>query len=438
MVKEHYLLLFEEIKKVCTEANIPFFVSGELANTLSGDFFAEFYHDASIMVFAKDIRKLMHELGNKNNRELESLATNKRFPGFYIRYMDTTTLCLDYMEPNNCYDMNCIGINIEIICNTGIGNFKEELLNKIKKAWVRKTRNEYLIGKTDLNFKNRFKQKLIGVFFFIFGTPGNMRRLFFSWLDCGSPNSKSVDVALNNGTFVRFDRNIFNSVTLVEVDKCVLPFVSKRKEFVNDLNYRKNPTCRIITSNTVCWDKYNALLKCNDVNLKRIRTRYKKNVTWRKTKFAKFRGQRSYYYNLLFCTQDRFIFQNKFNDETKRDILAYYANKEFVNLKNILCDYLGKIKEYQKYNIGLCFDKDIFIIAIHLLIIEAKENSNRKEEYIKKCKKISRIIDCVPVYHFDDLDKSKVGIRQDIDVLNKIKQDVSVFVEKLYDIVWEE
>lgn len=137
--------LLREIKDVCEAEQIRYFVSGELAlcENRNKEIKDEF-NNGTVAVFAGDIKRLAAVLKKRKDRKVEDLSNNSKFPGFYVRYMDTSTTLINFSEKAFTYETNSMGINIEIICGSSHDTIRGKVLSVLKKAWCQENTAYYI------------------------------------------------------------------------------------------------------------------------------------------------------------------------------------------------------------------------------------------------------------------------------------------------------
>lgn len=434
-MKNKIISLLKEIKIVCETQNIDFFISGELAlctyrkEPLKPDF-----NDATVLIFAKDVERLKKGLKKLPNRRIEDLTNNRNFPGYYLRYMDESTTLVNCDDSTFNYDTNSIGIDIEVICGCINRRFKDRLLNLIKRIWCRCHRAEYLNKYVDK--RTTIKIALIKFLFVIIGTSSIMRRLFDLWTKMGTVKSNSVEIARNNGDIVTMNASVFNSKEYLIIEGERYPFVASLKLFVSKLyhgRFKRKPRKNEIFSEKITWEQYKRILDEKKIVLRAVQKKQKIYMVWKKRVYEPLRKKRSFYYNLLFCSEDRMKYYKEYNADKKLYILELYLQQDYDQLKEEMKEYLQALKDYAKKEIGFCFDREIFEIAMHLLIIEAKTDADRVADYDVSCKKVLKIIQNVPVHHFDSIKNIFWGKREEESVLLEEKKLVYKHALQLYD-----
>lgn len=127
------------------------------------------------------------------------------------------------------------------------------------------------------------------------------------------------------------------------------------------------------------------------------------------SEYDSFRGEYEKYdavmkhcYALLMRTHYRFTLWQKYMP-LKEELLSLYEKKKYEQLEEILGDYLQKLNECRKERLGLCFDDDIFEIALDLLRIAGKS-----KKYIRTLRKLVPEAHRMPIrivdYHGDMVD----------------------------------
>lgn len=437
MMKNRLLSLLNEIKEVCNESNIPFFLSGELALCKYMNYpVRDNINDATIMVFADDVKKLITLLHNEEkNRIVESLANNKKFPGFYLRYMDTNTTLCNCEDPSYNYETNSIGVDIEIICSRNTKGLRNKVLNVTRKKWHTGHRALYITkslkGKRFL--VSQIYDKINKLFFKIIGNKNNMKKLFYAWLSQGDRNTSYYLIALNNGRLVTMNSKCFDSVRYVDIEGVNFPVVSDLHAFTNVIYPNKpkyKPTRNEFYELDIPWSKYEKVLKAKKFNLKKLQRKQKKYDIWKRRKYTPFVKKRNHYYGFLFCSGDRVKFYKDYDGEKRNRVRELYDAERYHEVAEEIEDYLEAIQYYASRNIGFCFDQLILEIAMNILVLQAVENYIDNDIFKRQCGKVLNIIKNVPVEHFDPSPNVFAENRRDKSVLEKEK-------ERLYESVLE-
>ena len=93
--------LVKEVKEICEEQGISWFVSGRAAmRAYEKKLFYKGFFDVDILIPIADVYEFMEAVEKKARpeRKMESLRNNPDFPGFYIKYVDTSTTMIHVNE----------------------------------------------------------------------------------------------------------------------------------------------------------------------------------------------------------------------------------------------------------------------------------------------------------------------------------------------------
>lgn len=113
--QQEVLSLLKEIHTICKKNGINYYLSPQL--TLCGVTGQPFPQDplaGVVLMKIPDMEKFRQILEEEpaQARVVESMRDNKRFPGFYLRYVNTNTLCYQLNEGRN---FKAPGIGIDIL-----------------------------------------------------------------------------------------------------------------------------------------------------------------------------------------------------------------------------------------------------------------------------------------------------------------------------------
>lgn len=98
MNKEQQVLLslLEEVDRLCTKNKIKYYLAPRLAvHAVYGDEMPKSPLAGGILMKLSDMERfrLAYLKEEREDRALESMYENKRFPGFFLRYEDKNSLC---------------------------------------------------------------------------------------------------------------------------------------------------------------------------------------------------------------------------------------------------------------------------------------------------------------------------------------------------------
>lgn len=383
------------------------------------------FNDAAIMVHAKDIQELMTALEEKEDRCVESLTNNKKFPGFYIRYMDTTTSWVDLGDDRTRYIQSSIGIDIDIICCQHTDGYKNRFLNLLKQTWARK----YEADNIKKGRRLSYKFLLTNIFYKVFGTQGTMTKLFDSWIRQGSKAGDKSIIYTADGKKVVCKSKYLKDGIAVDVDDRQYTMLRNIDNYFDALGHGKKIGERrkhIIYDTRVPWTKFDSVLDAEHIKIKHEKKRRRKFLLWRKKNYAPILIKRRYYYTAIFCSEDRMKFAKNYDEQKVLEVKNLFKNNRYIELRELIEDYIDKYIYYGRRKIGFCFNSEILEILIKLLIIEAANTSGTPKSYKKKCSDYMKTFKTVPYQHFDDIIKVFNEQRTDSEELMKTKQEMNM------------
>lgn len=437
-MKDKLLELLVEIKQVCELQDIPFFLSGELAfHAFKERELRKKFSNATILIYAADVERFSKAImQNKKGRALEHLGNNPNFPGFYLRYTDTGTTLIRYNDTRFNFVNNCIGVDIGIICYKRGNGIKGKLLRYLKSTWLRIFRTEQP-GRANISVPRRVINSCGKVFFKVFKSSAFMKSLFWSWIKEGSIPAAQCTVALNNNKQLTFDSMIFKNVTYLNVEGEAYPLPFETRSLVRPIFNAEEKKFRsyegMIFNTEVPWEQYQRSLQEKKISLKKVQKKRIRYLKWRKKHYLPYLQKRTYYYSIIFCSEDRVRFWREYKGEKKKLVQQLYAQECYEELHEEMGEYLKKLKSYRTKNIGLCFDREILEIAIKLLIRDASEEAMTTTGFGERCEKVLKIVNDVPYQHFDDIENSFMGVRSDKAILKEQKSSLYNEIMRFYE-----
>ena len=108
------LTLLREIDEICGQNGIECYLTPRLAlHAVRGGHMPDNPFAGGVLMKVSDIEKFRLAVQKRScsGRALESMYDNKRFPGFFLRYEDTNTLCFRMNEGRN-YQYPGLGVDI--------------------------------------------------------------------------------------------------------------------------------------------------------------------------------------------------------------------------------------------------------------------------------------------------------------------------------------
>lgn len=136
--QKELLSLLKEIDAICRKHQITYFLSPRL--TWCAVFKKEFPKNVlagAVLVKMADMEKLRKVLEAElpEGRAVESMKNNKRFPGFFLRYVNKNTLCYRLYEGRN-YQYPGIGIDIIPLRSKNVSSKVRSWDNRLEIGWI--------------------------------------------------------------------------------------------------------------------------------------------------------------------------------------------------------------------------------------------------------------------------------------------------------------
>lgn len=428
--KARTLDLLKEIKSVCEAEGIKYYISGELALCcMDNKDVKDEFNNGTVLVFAEDVRHLSTILSKNKQRKIESPANNNKFPGFYLRYMDTSTSLLNLYETVYTYETNSVGVNIEIICGRRKRSIKGKVLSYLKKIWVAEYLPHYL---KSAGHKKGSTQYFTHVLCKMMQCGFVMNKIFNAWLIQGSVKSKNVEIATSRGEIIKCKSGIFDEGEKVVIAGEPFEIVCDLYNFTNE--YFKSGRRLRSTIYDICdfetpWKVFEEAIVKNNIPLKKYQKEQQKYLFWRRTVYNPVRRQRLRYFNYMFCAEDRMLTYKEFKGEKKAKVMELYAQRDFESLEQHMQGYIEKIRKYSRYQIGFCSDPELMEVALCTMIHEIYMNTSVLPDFKKKSNSIIRIVRNTDYRHFDSIENVFWGEREDKVVLSEIKKRVHASVK---------
>ena len=378
-VQKKLFELLIEVKEICEKEKIDYYLCEYLLlDALQNEKITGTYHDFSIMMKAEDVKKFTKAVKEKENREIECLANNPKFPGTYMRYVAKDTLYFPIYR-YKIYNKSGFSINIKILKNVPKNRIKSKIFTAME-AGIEINNNT--IKMTLRRYICLIFVKLLG----IFGAK-NRAKLIFNCLNSTTKKNgrkKYVYYKPTLGKRVKYSRKIFKEKRNIKLNGVDFT-IPKSKEFI-DINIGDvNKPIRMSTfGNTYIIDPtipYEEFLKeCKVQKFPNSFYKKRKKLLEEDLKIKPYKKYVSKCWDLLYRTRDRFELYEKYMPQ-KDEIIKLYNENNFDELNVILDDYLKALELYYGKGLGIVFDPVIFQITIDLLIKKGKKNSAKN--YIK-------------------------------------------------------
>jgi len=417
--------LLKEIKNACESAGIRYYISGELAlYEEKQEECREEFNNGTVAIFAEDVLRLVDILQKNDNRKLESLQNNSKFPGFYIRYMDVCTTLVNFTENVFTYNTNSIGVDIEIICGRMRNSFKRKVLSKLKRLWAVYNLPFYLRKR---NSKYTYKHRLVALAFGILKRTPAMRILFNMWLNEGTKKTRECEIATNRGDVVKCSMELFDHTAKTEFLGEEFDIVENLEEY-NERYFKKSlkkkPMRYDICAFNVPWAQFSKVIQDNNIKMSKYQKDEQAYLRWRVDSYIPMQNKRQKYYHYMFCAEDRMLMYKAFDAEKKARVMELYQQRDYENLAEILEEYISRIRHYARYRIGFCSDAEIFRAALSVMLYEAFNSSKKLSKFDRKGRRIISIVKETDYRHFDSVENVFWGEREDEAVLMERKEQI--------------
>ena len=129
--------LLKEVDEICRKHNIKYYLSPRLTwCAVQGGNFPQNPQSGAVLMRVPDMERFCQvvEEDPAEHRALESMKTHKYFPGFYLRYENTDTVCID-LDRTRDYAYPGLGINILPLRIPAASEHRENRLIKKEAEW---------------------------------------------------------------------------------------------------------------------------------------------------------------------------------------------------------------------------------------------------------------------------------------------------------------
>jgi len=378
-VQEKLFKLLLEVKEICEHEKIEYYLCEYLLlDALQNKKITGTYHDFSIMIKSEDVKKFVNAVTKKDNREIECLANNPKFPGTYMRYVATDTLYFPIYR-YKVYTKSGFAINIKVLKNVPKNKIKSKIFT-VMEAGIEINNNTIKMTKRRLVCLTFVK--LLG----ILGSRNRAKFIFNSLNSTTSKNGKKKYKYYKPtlGKRVKYPREIFEKSKNIKLNG--INFTIPKDERFIDINIGNvnKPVPMSTFGSTYIIDEnipYKDFLReCKNQKFPNSFYRKRKKLLKKDLKIKPYKKYVHKCWDLLYRTRDRFELYEKYMPK-KLEIINLYNNNNYEELQIVLDDYLKLLEQYASKGLGIVFDPIIFEITIELLVKTNKKDIARK--YIK-------------------------------------------------------
>mgnify|MGYP007092027278 CR=1 FL=1 len=153
------LSLLQEIDEICRRNKIEYYLSPRLTLcAVEGHPFPQNPMFGVVLMKTADMERfrLAVDEDPREKRALESMKSHKWFSGFYLRYTNTDTLCLN-LDNTRDYAFPGIGVNIFPLRTPAASVKAERRLSRDENAWTELCHINY----ADRNFRSRVNRTIM-------------------------------------------------------------------------------------------------------------------------------------------------------------------------------------------------------------------------------------------------------------------------------------
>lgn len=390
-IEQKTLILLQELDQICKSEDIPYFLSPALTqNALSNGKLGCHHYSNQVIMHPADREKFVQAFQKKymtENRVLDCFETNPKYADFTIHYCDTHSLIF-HMESGGLYQYYSVCIEILFV--------RPKEKNKIRQKF-----NTGIMAAIEgaafpspfhnLHAKKVFAGVCARCMMLVFGKQ-NTKKICWNWIF--NPINKSKII---NGKI----KSYWTKYTVLpELDfekKCIvylnnIPFPIPQNYELYRMAVRKNPagpntvnlknSKRYITMPDIYSSQYIEKIK----PLFKMRSKYTCKMDRLFDKGQKYSGYVVSSWNLVYRNIVRLQMINKYMP-LKPTILKLYQEKNYVELANLLDEYIQNFKALSRKRLALVFDSDIFRIVWDLL------EKNGEEQIVE------RVLSKIPLVH---------------------------------------
>lgn len=231
------LSLLKEIDEICRENKIVYYLSPRL--TLCAEENHPFPQNPLFGVVLMKVadmerfRKVIEE-DPREKRALESMKSHKWFPGFYLRYENTDTMCIN-LDNARDYAYPGIGVNIFPLRSSEVSASAERRFARAERGW-----NELCsVNQADRSFKSRVNRTLMRFQLLVNGRQKEAEHLYDRFCRLYQGNSGSKYVLKRRKQTLTFPVDIFAETKTVTLEGVEFQVPAKTKEYLT-LSYGSN------------------------------------------------------------------------------------------------------------------------------------------------------------------------------------------------------
>lgn len=393
-VQKKLLELLTELDDICKRENIKYYLCDETVHAaVIGQGLYKNCCQVNVAMTSDNVLKFI-EAVKKEKREdriVDCMMTNKSYLDFSASYCDTNTTMLDLSckeEGKKPY----MGVTIHII------RFKPKSFSK----YYGLTRNIWEFCHKNANeYPTFFKKAVVSGCKTVKVVCGekNLGRMFFkSWCSLFSASNKTKKIAIGTKAY-NLDASLLKKEGTAVLEGKEFPVFENVEAYLNqkykcdDFREMKPkylvPSEMMMISSAISYDDYMEKAKEMGVDFEAIEQNKKICSKLEKT-VSEYNRRIGKYYAIVERTEKRFAMYEKYIP-MKDTLVQLQREERYEELKEILEPYFEALEACAKKGLGLCFDKEIFEMAMYIL---------EKEDQAAYAKKLRAM---VPESHWEPM-----------------------------------
>ena len=393
-VQKKLIELLADIDDICKRENIKYFLCDETAHAAIME--QNLYKnccEVNVAMTPENVRKFIDAVKkeNREDRIVDCMMTNKSYLDFAVSYGDTNTTMIElpYKEEGK---KPYINVTINVI------RFKPKSLGK----YYALTKNVWKYCHENVNeYPTFFKKSVVfgcNTVKTVLGEANLGRSLFKSWCSLFGESKKGSKVAIGTKGY-NFSASLLKKEGTAVLDGREYPVFGDIDSYLNtrykceDFREMKPkyqvPSETTMISSLISYSDYLEKAREMGVDFEAI-YQNRKTCSKLEKKVSEYNRRIGKYYSIVERTEKRFAMYEKYVP-MKETLLQLDKEKKYDELREILEPYFVALQTFSKKGLGLCFDKEIFEIAMNILEMDGQS------AYVKSLR------DMIPESHWEPI-----------------------------------
>ncbi len=359
--------LLSEIHEACLEDNIPYFLANE--NALSAYRCGEFESDRTrleVVMLFKDAFKLSKKLSNRPGRAVESMYTNKKYPDISFRYCDTETTRVTLDSRNLQYENRCLCIHIAILKKPYRG-FLGRVTRRLENTWNQYQESQKPASRDFSKETDKAASKR---------APGFCRALLkplFRHSQRNASFDNKLYIRLLSGERKDFRKNVFSGQQLVSFEGQPCFIAAASEKYFSDMYGKRWKKKKIkprqekqsaIVDTRLPYAQFLLDVKAAGETLD-FTAEYAKQTSIKK-RYDAIDKRYTRAWNIAWRTEAKFRMK-EFYAPHKQEIITLRKQEKWPELIELFSEYNKVAVAFQKENLSVCFDDELFDIYLDVL-----------------------------------------------------------------------